>query len=68
LRCLYANYLPQKGSVMVRHQGGWVDMATARPHQVLEVRQQTMGYVSQFSAGDTPGRRRWISWPIPWPI
>jgi alpha-D-ribose 1-methylphosphonate 5-triphosphate synthase subunit PhnL len=48
LRCLYANYLPQKGSVMVRHQGGWVDMATARPHQVLEVRKQTMGYVSQF--------------------
>jgi alpha-D-ribose 1-methylphosphonate 5-triphosphate synthase subunit PhnL len=48
LRCLYANYLPQEGSIMVRHQGGWVDMATAEPHMVLDVRQHTMGYVSQF--------------------
>ncbi len=48
LRCLYANYLPQAGSVMVRHRDGWVDMAPAEPHMVLEVRQHTMGYVSQF--------------------
>ena len=48
LRCLYANYLPQKGSIMVRHQDSWVDMASAKPHQVLEVRKYTMGYVSQF--------------------
>ncbi|MGB1109775.1 MAG: phosphonate C-P lyase system protein PhnL [Gammaproteobacteria bacterium] len=48
LRCLYANYLAQSGSVEVRHQGEWVDMATAEPHRIQQVRQHTMGYVSQF--------------------
>jgi alpha-D-ribose 1-methylphosphonate 5-triphosphate synthase subunit PhnL len=48
LRCLYANYLPQAGNILVRHQNRWVDMASAAPHQVLEVRKHTMGYVSQF--------------------
>ena len=48
LRCLYANYLPQQGNVLVRHNDTWVDMASAAPHQVLDVRRHTMGYVSQF--------------------
>jgi alpha-D-ribose 1-methylphosphonate 5-triphosphate synthase subunit PhnL len=48
LRSLYANYLPQSGEVLVRHDGAWVDMVTAASHQVLEVRRRTMGYVSQF--------------------
>ena len=58
LRCLYANYLPQEGSIMVRHQDGWVDMARAEPPSGAGyVRQNTMGYVSQFFAGDPPGAR-----------
>jgi alpha-D-ribose 1-methylphosphonate 5-triphosphate synthase subunit PhnL len=36
----------------VRHAdeagSGWVDMAGAAPHRVLEVRRKTVGYVSQF--------------------
>lgn len=48
LRSLYANYLPQTGEVRVRHEGDWVDMASAPPHHVLAVREHTMGYVSQF--------------------
>jgi alpha-D-ribose 1-methylphosphonate 5-triphosphate synthase subunit PhnL len=48
LRALYANYLAQAGEVLVRHDGDWVDMAQAPPHQVLEVRRLTLGYVSQF--------------------
>lgn len=48
LRCLYANYKPLGGQILVRHRGGWVDMAGADPHQVLQVRRHTMGYVSQF--------------------
>lgn len=48
LRSLYANYKPGSGSVWVRHDGGWVDMASAPPHQVLAVRRRTLGYVSQF--------------------
>ena len=48
LRALYANYKPQAGSIKVRHLGGWVDMASAPFNMILEVRRQTMGYVSQF--------------------
>ncbi len=48
LRSLYANYLPQAGEIRVRHDGAWVDMATAPPHRVLDVRRRTLGWVSQF--------------------
>lgn len=48
LRSLYANYLPQRGEIKVMHKGEWVDMVSAPPHQVLDVRQHTVGYVSQF--------------------
>lgn len=48
LRSLYSNYLPQSGAIKVKHQDEIVDMATAPPHKVLEVRQKTIGYVSQF--------------------
>lgn len=45
---LYGNYRPQAGSVSVRHQGEMVDLVSATPRQVLDVRARTMGYVSQF--------------------
>ena len=48
LRALYANYKLDRGQVMVRHRGDWVDMASALPREVLDVRQHTIGYVSQF--------------------
>jgi alpha-D-ribose 1-methylphosphonate 5-triphosphate synthase subunit PhnL len=48
LKSLYANYKPIGGSISVRHEGRVVDMASAEPRVVLEVRKQTMGYVSQF--------------------
>lgn len=48
LRSLYANYKPGGGHIWVRHGDDWVDMATAAPHRVLEVRRRTVGYVSQF--------------------
>lgn len=48
LRSLYANYKPTAGSILVRHGQSRVDMATAEPRAVLEVRRDTMGYVSQF--------------------
>mgnify|MGYP005743060077 FL=1 len=48
LRSLYANYLPDGGHIWVRHAGGWVDMVNAEPREVLAVRRETMGYVSQF--------------------
>jgi alpha-D-ribose 1-methylphosphonate 5-triphosphate synthase subunit PhnL len=48
LRSLYANDLPQEGSVSIRHDGEMVDLVTAPPHVVLDVRARTLGYVSQF--------------------
>ena len=48
LRALYANYKPQTGQILVKHGDAVVDMASATPRQILAVRRQSMGYVSQF--------------------
>ncbi len=48
LRCLYGNYLPQAGEVLVRHQGETLDLVGAEPRRILAVRRATIGYVSQF--------------------
>jgi alpha-D-ribose 1-methylphosphonate 5-triphosphate synthase subunit PhnL len=48
LRSLYGNYRADGGRVLLRHEGGWVDMAGAEPRLILEVRKWTLGYVSQF--------------------
>ncbi|WP_028465194.1 phosphonate C-P lyase system protein PhnL [Nisaea denitrificans] len=48
LRSLYANYLPQSGQVLIRHDGELVDLVSAAPHVVLDIRARTLGYVSQF--------------------
>jgi alpha-D-ribose 1-methylphosphonate 5-triphosphate synthase subunit PhnL len=48
LRVIYANYRTSSGEVRVRHDGDWLDLAKATPHQVLDVRRRTLGYVSQF--------------------
>lgn len=48
MRSIYGNYLPTQGAVRVLHDGQYVDITQAAPHQVLEVRRRTLGYVSQF--------------------
>ena len=48
LRCLYGNYRAEGGRILLRHNGGWVDLAGADPRTVLAVRRDTLGYVSQF--------------------
>jgi alpha-D-ribose 1-methylphosphonate 5-triphosphate synthase subunit PhnL len=48
LKMIYGNYLTNAGAVLVRHQGEMVDLTTASPRKVLEVRRDTLGYVSQF--------------------
>src|SRR5271170_1985952 len=48
LRTVYANYKADAGEIRVRHDGALVDLATASPRLVLEVRRRTMGYISQF--------------------
>lgn len=48
LRTLYGNYLPAGGSIRIRHAGQWLELVGAQPRNILQVRQQTLGYVSQF--------------------
>jgi len=48
LRCLFGNYLASAGSIRIRHEGRWVDLARATPREILAVRRKSLGYVSQF--------------------
>jgi alpha-D-ribose 1-methylphosphonate 5-triphosphate synthase subunit PhnL len=48
LRCLYGNYLPTQGSIYVRHEHQWIDLTTADPTQIVQLRKSTLGWVSQF--------------------
>jgi alpha-D-ribose 1-methylphosphonate 5-triphosphate synthase subunit PhnL len=48
MRSLYGNYRVETGTILVRHGGGMVDIASAEPRTILAVRHETLGYVSQF--------------------
>jgi alpha-D-ribose 1-methylphosphonate 5-triphosphate synthase subunit PhnL len=48
LKMLYGNYAVDEGQIIVQHEDGLIDLATASPRTVLAVRRQTIGYVSQF--------------------
>ncbi len=48
LKMLYGNYLADSGQIIVSHRGQLVDMASANPRLVLQIRRDTVGYVSQF--------------------
>lgn len=48
LRSLYGNYLPDSGQIWVWHQQQWLDMVSAPARAVLDVRRQSVGWVSQF--------------------
>ncbi|MCL6416002.1 phosphonate C-P lyase system protein PhnL [Aestuariirhabdus sp. Z084] len=48
LRSLYANYLPTGGRIYVRHRGEMVALTEASSQTLLQIRHETIGYVSQF--------------------
>ncbi|OCW57828.1 phosphonate C-P lyase system protein PhnL [Hoeflea olei] len=48
LKMLYGNYGCDGGQILVKHHGRHVDIASADPRKVLEIRRDTIGYVSQF--------------------
>ncbi len=48
LKMIFGNYRCDQGRIAVRHGGEVIDIATAQPREVLRVRKQTIGYVSQF--------------------
>jgi alpha-D-ribose 1-methylphosphonate 5-triphosphate synthase subunit PhnL len=48
LKMIFGTYRCDSGSIVVRHGGDAVDVATAEPRQILELRRNALGYVSQF--------------------
>lgn len=44
MRLIYGNYLAASGSILV----GETDVAKAEPREILKLRRETLGYVSQF--------------------
>jgi alpha-D-ribose 1-methylphosphonate 5-triphosphate synthase subunit PhnL len=48
LRLLYGNYKCTEGEIQILHRGRFIDIASADPREVLEVRRHTLSYVSQF--------------------
>ena len=48
MRSLYGNYRSDRGAIWVKHLGHWVNLPQLEPHELLEVRQKTIGYISQF--------------------
>lgn len=48
LKIVYGTYRADSGRILVSHEGGVVDMASAAPREIIAVRRRTIGYVSQF--------------------
>ncbi|HLZ06911.1 MAG TPA: phosphonate C-P lyase system protein PhnL [Bradyrhizobium sp.] len=48
LKMIFGNYRCDGGRIRIRHQGRLIDLAGAEPRDVLSVRRETIGYVSQF--------------------
>lgn len=48
LKMLYGNYAVDTGQILVAHRDRIIDLASADPRTVLDVRRLTLGYVSQF--------------------
>jgi alpha-D-ribose 1-methylphosphonate 5-triphosphate synthase subunit PhnL len=48
LKMIFGTYRCDQGSILVHRDGGAVDVATAEPRRILELRRKTLGYVTQF--------------------
>jgi alpha-D-ribose 1-methylphosphonate 5-triphosphate synthase subunit PhnL len=48
LKMIFGNYRCDGGRIGIRHRGNLIDLAGAEPREVLSVRRETIGYVSQF--------------------
>jgi alpha-D-ribose 1-methylphosphonate 5-triphosphate synthase subunit PhnL len=48
LKMIFGNYRCDGGGILVRHDGVLRDLATSEPRQILSIRRNTIGYVSQF--------------------
>ena len=48
LKLIYGSYKATSGAIRVFHDGVWVDAVNAEPRDMIVIRRQTIGYVTQF--------------------
>jgi len=48
MRSLYANYRVDSGAVWLKHKDQWQNLVTSQPHELIDIRRYSLGYVSQF--------------------
>jgi alpha-D-ribose 1-methylphosphonate 5-triphosphate synthase subunit PhnL len=48
LKMIFGNYRCDSGAINISHRGTPVDIASAEPRQIIGLRRDTIGYVSQF--------------------
>lgn len=48
LKVIYGNYRCDEGSILVDADDGLIDIARAKPRQILSIRKHALGYVTQF--------------------
>jgi alpha-D-ribose 1-methylphosphonate 5-triphosphate synthase subunit PhnL len=48
LKLIYGSYKATSGTIRVFHDGAWMDAVQAEPREMIVMRQQTIGYVTQF--------------------
>jgi len=48
LKLIYGTYRASRGAIRIRHDGEWVEATHVPPRRMIELRQRTIGYVTQF--------------------
>ena len=48
LKLIYGSYKATSGAIRVFHDGAWVDAVQTEPREMIVMRRQTIGYVTQF--------------------
>jgi alpha-D-ribose 1-methylphosphonate 5-triphosphate synthase subunit PhnL len=48
LKLLYGTYRLSSGNIFIRHNSRILELSGANPHEILALRKETIGYVSQF--------------------
>jgi alpha-D-ribose 1-methylphosphonate 5-triphosphate synthase subunit PhnL len=48
LKLIYGSYIATSGSIQILHEPDWLEATQLAPRQMMEVRNKTIGYVTQF--------------------
>lgn len=48
LKLIYGSYIATSGSIQILHEPDWLEGTQLAPRQMMEVRNKTIGYVTQF--------------------